>query len=284
VDCVRAGDFATAVFSQKSNFLWGVGQLVRAQKITVFGLVASFGAAAVAMVATHSLLAACVALVVGWAFAIALAQLSLGGYRGGKFSWALLKALWPNSLRTGIWRVAFACFYYLPVLIIVSRYGVELAGQYGFTIQVFLLLLAMAQIPIASVLPKLNAMALGPAHELCGFFCRRMRYQIILYLLCGIPLIILGPMILNLIHARTTLLATPMLAFLFVHFFFETHRHTHVMITNAFNHLDYWKVDVLSALAMLLGGCCLLGHYPSGFIWAGWECGVVRQLPCGGPP
>lgn len=254
------------MFSQRSNFLQGVGRLVLAQQLTTIALLLSFGAATVVMVVSHSLLYSCAALGAGWAAALFLVEIFIGEHRAGRFEAGLLSTLWPNTLRMGILRLAFASFYYLPVLLIAARLGVETAGSYGFTVQVCLLLTALAQLPIASWLPQLNALVVsGPAENLREDFCKKIRQTMALYLAGAFVLVAVGPFLLKLLHAKTELLELPMLAFLAAHFFFEEHRNNHVMVANAFNRLDFWKVDVASALILFGGAVFILGSAP---FWA----------------
>ena len=216
------GTAVQLVIGQRYNFLQGVGRLVEAQQLQVLGLLLSCGGAAAVLFLSGSFLAMCGAFAVGSLFQLATYTIKLRNYSGGRPTGALWKAAWPNSWRAGLSRLGIAAIYQLPTLVISSVMGVVVGGRYGFTVQVCLLLTALAQLPLAAIYPRINELsAHGDLSELKRLFFKKLRQTLILYILLGILLVLFGPTLLSLIRSRTSLLSPSLLTALVLFLFRE---------------------------------------------------------------
>ena len=268
--CYAVGVALQLMVSQRYNFLQGVGRLVKAQKIMVVGALLSWGGAALALLLTSSLLWACAAWAAGSLLQLVLYIFSLGGFKGGKLELNLLATLWPNCWRGGLSRLSFTLAYNLPTLVIAETLGVIAAGQYGFTMQVFLFINAIAQLPITAANPRVNELAArGELPTLRGVFFQKIRQMFVLYALLIVGLLVTGPWILQLVHSKTHLLPLPLLAGLAAFFLLENHRNNHVILVWAFNHFPFWKYDIASGLAAVGGSFFVLkfAGLPGFILW-----------------
>lgn len=246
--------------SERYNFLQGVGRLVKAQRLFCVGVVLSFGVTAALIALSQSLLLGCALMALSWLMQYALFSFASRQFDGGRFSPTLLQHVWPNAWRTGLSRLSLAMIYYLPTLIVGRVAGVLMAGQYGFTVQLCHFLCALAQTPMTAVTPQLHEMAArGQNPALKKLFFGKLRRVVALYLALAVALVVLGPVLLQLIQARTTLLPLPLLVMVALFFFFELHRNNFILLVSAFNRFPFWKYDLLSGAAVIAGSFWALG-------------------------
>ncbi len=251
--CFAAG--LQLMVSQRYAYLQGAGRLLGAQKLFSFGILLTFGLAAVVLFITHSLFWGCSALAVGWLLQYILFTVACRRFKGGVWRGDLFQKLWPNSWRTGCSRLGQALIYHGPTLLMGRLLGVELAGPYGFSVQVGLFLTALAQIPMVAVLPHLHALtASGDLAALRSLFLKKIRQTLLGHTVFALSLLAAGPWALQLLSAKTHLLPLSALAALMAFFILENHRNNFVTLVSAFNEFPFWKYDVLSGVLAILGG------------------------------
>jgi hypothetical protein len=131
---------------------------------------------------------------------------------------------------------------------------VVIGGSYGFTVQICLFICAIAQLPLTAVFPKLNELAArGSLSELKRLFFKKTVQMMGIFILLGILLVLWGQGCLTLIHAKAKLQAGAALIGLIAFFFAENNRSNHMYIVGAFNRYPFWKYDLISAAAILIG-------------------------------
>lgn len=245
--------------SERYNYLQGVGRLVGAQQIFCVGVILSFGVTALFIALSQSLLLACVFMALSWLVQYLLFSWAARSFDGGRFSWQILRDVWPNAWRTGLSRASLAMIYYLPAVIVARVAGVVAGGQYGFTVQLCHFICALAQAPMTAVTPQLHEMAARKElPQLKRLFFGKLRRVLALYALFAVGLVAMGPALLQLIGARTTLLPGGLLAVVALFFFFELHRNNFVLLVSAFNRFPFWKYDLISGAAITGGSTAAL--------------------------
>jgi len=254
------GSYLCQMFiSLRFHFMQGVDQLPRAHAIMAIGVLLIFGLAAVVGYLSGSLMWLCVVLLLGNILHALVYTVCLRRYWFGRWDTQLLKAHWPNGLRAGVSRWSLSLIYHLPTIVISRLEGLALGGAYGFSAQICFFASTVAQLPFYASLPKINGLAGRRAlDELRVLFCQKSRYMLVLYALLAVGIVWAGPWVLELIQAKTRLLALGPLLALVGFFFFETHRSNHVMLVSAFNRFPFWKADLLTRLAIIIGGFFIL--------------------------
>lgn len=272
------GGFICQLFtSMRFHFMQGIDRLSLAQAVMGGGVLLIFPAAALAGFLTHQLWAICLIFALGSFLHLLAYEFLLRRYRGGQFDWQLLKAHMPNGLRAGVSKLSLSLIYHLPTVLISRLQGLALGGAYGFTVQICFFMATVAQLPIHASLPQINRLAaLGDITKLRKLFVQKSGYMVALYALMGIALVLVGPPLLALIGAKTTLLGTGALIAMVFFFFLEAHRTNHVMLVSAFNRFPFWKADALTGVVVLAGAYLILSQLSLGaFIAWMFICGLA---------
>lgn len=169
------------------------------------------------------------------------------------FNWDIIKVLWPNA-----WRMAGASagtFLILQAntLICSAVLGLQATGSYGLSFQVSLLLLSLSSVWVHVKLPLINQWrAQGRTEEVARLFARRVQLSLLTFVTGAVSTLLLGPWLLGLVHARTTLLPLPALALMLLIALLEMHHSLYACLVFTENHNPFLKPALLSGAFILV--------------------------------
>lgn len=163
----------------------------------------------------------------------------------------LTNILWGSSWRLGL--VQFGSFLILRgnLFIAATFLGLSTAASYGLTLQIAMLIAAIASQLTSLQLPKMNAMqAIGNRNELLRLYSSSVVVGAMLVLLGFLSLIILGDWILTFFNSKTPLLTIDLLAIMGIVILLEVHHSTSATYLTTCNDVPFLRASIVSGLAV----------------------------------
>jgi hypothetical protein len=180
----------------------------------------------------------------------------------GQLDWPLLKVLWPNVWRQGAAALGAYGIIQANTLICSACLGLGVTAMYGFSLQILMVLFQFSQVWVQAQMPLINQRrATGDLAWVSALFARRVRRFVLTYWTGGFALITLGPWLLNLIHAKTTLLPQEQLACLALILFLEAHHSLYATLVLGENYNPFLWPAILSGLGVVGASLWLTPQY-----------------------
>lgn len=222
--------FLPALFVNTTAGMWhpllfGVNRVRLGQQIFVWALIANYvvvlaglllGAGLFAPVAGYLLMGLISRLIAQSKFT-ALTQAKTYAATA-RWSRELLAALWPTAWRTGVVTLGIYATLNLGTLICAGYLGPRVTASYGLSLQLAAAAVSLATAFVAVKTPLIAQMRTRNANRRIGdIVISRMRMFYATFLMLALAAIFLGePVLHDLLHSRTPLLPTPILAALLI--------------------------------------------------------------------
>lgn len=258
--------FLFAVLVNIVNAVWhplltGINQVRLGNQIFVWGLLSNYFLTCAGLVAGFGLFAPvsgylAMGLVTRGLSRLYFNRLSRAHEYAAKASWSshLLRVLWPTAWRSGVVTLGIYVTVHASTLICSVYLGLEATGSFGLSMQ---LALAAGSIASAFFLVKLpiiaQLFARGNRRQIADIVFSRIRWFWLSYAALTAAAVLFGePVLRDLFHSKTSLLATPLFIALFVVMGLEGHHAIFRETTVASNQNPFATPVVVSAAVIAL--------------------------------
>jgi O-antigen/teichoic acid export membrane protein len=255
------GNLLNFYFGYLNAFLHGRGDLVQSNQVIICARLTNLVVGAAALAAGAGLLGLGLATLVSavasrWLAAHhlkarAAAQPSSPTSRERRDQ--LVKVIWHNASRFGIVLLGLFMTTRANVLIASSGLGLAAAAGYGLTVQLLLVLQALASVPLNLALPGLNALRVQARRD---ELYRRFGLTLALGLSIGaagsVALVLLGAPVLAAIGSRTTLPQTGVVALMALVFLLELNHGICANLISTSNTVSFAKAYLVTGCAIVL--------------------------------
>ncbi|MDR2475038.1 MAG: hypothetical protein LBD45_04190 [Bacteroidales bacterium] len=165
----------------------------------------------------------------------------------------ILKAIYPNALKSGLTSVG-AFFVQKSAIIIGSLYlSLDVIASYGITVQIVGIIAGIAMVYFSTYLPKLVQYRIQNNNdEIKRIYLKSSLFSFSIYIAGGIGLLVSGDWTLNLIGSKTPLLNTSLVAIILLIQLLESNHSIAGGILTSKNEVPYFKA------ALFAGGFTLL--------------------------
>jgi O-antigen/teichoic acid export membrane protein len=191
----------------------------------------------------------------------------------------LTNILWGSSWRLGL--VQFGSFLILRgnLFIAATFLGLSTAASYGLTLQIAMLIAAIASQLTSLQLPKMNSMqAIGNRNELLKLYSSSVVAGAMLVLFGFLSLIVLGDWILMFFNSKTPLLPIDLLTIMGVVILLEVHHSTSATYLTTCNDVPFLRASLVSGLAVALFSFVLVKWGGLGVVGLIAGQGIVQAL------
>ena len=197
---------------------------------------------------------------------------------------SLVKTLWPNSWRTGLYYFSGYIATYGSTFLCLIFLGLGANAAYGLSMQLITISSTMASVWVQVKWPKTYQMlASGECIAVKEMIQPRFRLMIVTYLLAGIIVMLLGPHILEMLHQagwtrHQAIVDQPWLTLLFIVGLLELHQTFWNMIIIAGNRLPFLWPSVITSTFSFLAALAMLqitSYEIGAFALAPLLCGCV---------
>lgn len=176
--------------------------------------------------------------------------------------WGLLVTLWPMSWRSGLTGLGAYLILSFGTLICSATGGLAVTASYGLSMQCVSALSGLSAIWVMVKAPEIIRLrALGKLDTIASLFAIRVRIALLFYLAGTVALLVAGPALLSLIHAKSDLLERPALALMLLIMGLEMHHALFGMLVTSENHNPFVIPALASGLCVALGGWLLAPHF-----------------------
>lgn len=165
----------------------------------------------------------------------------------------LTNILWGSSWRLGLVQLGAFLIQRGNLFIAATFLGLSTAASYGLTMQVAMLIAAIASQLTNLQLPKMNAMqAVGNRDELIRLYSSSVFTGLFVVIFSFLVLTLFGDDILNLFNSKTNLLSPGLLAIMGLVVLFEVHHGISASYLTTFNHVPFLLASLISGTAVAL--------------------------------
>lgn len=246
--------------SRWSFVLQGLNEVARAKRIDLFiGVIRLFGIAVV-ILANLGVLAVVIVMLISSILNLIITRRSVililrqnGINKDNEiFDPEMLKRLWPSTWRMGIIGWGVYLIFYGSSLVISQIPDVKLIASYLLTFQIVTLLYRFATTPALVYQPQVAAaMSTGDLARVNTLTFKIIRYSLGMYLIGGVLIYFFGNNILQLINAKSQILAGNILLIMLVTYLFEIHQSIHAGIYITTNHVPFMIPILLSGIIIV---------------------------------
>ena len=163
----------------------------------------------------------------------------------------LTNILWGSSWRLGL--VQFGAFLIQRgnLFIAATFLGLSTAASYGLTLQISMLIAAIASQLTSLQLPKMNSMqAIGNRNELLKLYSSSVVAGIVIVSCAFLTLMLFGDWVLASFNAKTPLLSLDLLAVFGIVILFEVHHSTSATYLTTCNDVPFLRASLVSGVAV----------------------------------
>ena len=267
-----AGSFLNMTAALWPALLSGVNGVRQGQQIVVVSQLLNYGLIAFGLLNHWGLWAMVVGnFAAGWAarvlgrecfLRLVGAELRLQAHR---WQPELIRTLWPAAWRLGLVSVGGFMVTQANTLVCSEVLGLETTAAYGLSAQLVMLLAGLSGVWVQVKLPLINQLrAQGRLADIAPLFAGRMRLAVVTFLAGAVVIFWVAPWGLKLIHARTPLLAAPLLATLLVIRFLEMHHSLYGGLVLSENQNPFVKPSLISGVLIVV---LSLGLTPEFGLW-----------------
>ena len=173
-----------------------------------------------------------------------------------------IKLLMPNAVRLGF--IAIGTYFIMRASTIIATMflGLSDSASYIFTLQVIGILSSITNSVISAYMPQLNRLAFENKEKQIEMFAFVNVLTIVLFIVVGMCVLWLGPVILVFLGSKVTLLLTPeFLLLLFIYLLDIQHGNFAALITTG-NNIPFLKSAVFSGIGVVFISYCSMkfGH------------------------
>ncbi len=267
-----AGGFLNMTAALWPALLAGVNGVRQGQQIIVVSQLVNYGLIAFGLLNQWGIWAMVAGnFAAGWASRIlgrdCFLRLAGEGLRLKAHGWQpeLIRTLWPPAWRMGLVSVGAFLALQADTLICSAILGLQATASFGLSLQLVMMLVSLSGVWVQVKLPLINQLrAQGRNVEIARLFSARMRLTVLTFLAGALAILWLAPWGLELIHARTPLLATPLLAAFLIIRLLEMHHSLYGSLVLTENQNPFVKPSLISgALIVVLS----LGVTPVFGMW-----------------
>ena len=167
----------------------------------------------------------------------------------------VMKIMTPNSIKIGIATVGIF-FVNQAVMFIAPLYlSLEVMASFGTTKQMIDIIVSLGGIWLGTYYPKITLYRVNNDTEgVKRLYLKAKINMIASFAICGLGLMIVGPILLDLIHSKTQLLPTAMIAVFLLISFLEANHSMAITLLLTKNEVKFVKAVILSGIAVV----CLL--------------------------
>lgn len=259
-------------------FLSGINQVQKGQQLLALGLVVNYAIVLLGLwlgIGVWSLVLGYLAMslvVRGFGLWIVRRQLEKAGWDGGgRPRTTLIKTLWGNSWRTGVYSAGAMMTREGPVYLSGIFLPSAVTASLGIAMHMTRLVRQLAMIWVRVKMPWIQQKwVTNEISLLLKTFYSRVAIGTATYIAGALGIVILGPLLLEFTQSDVSMLPILPLGLLLVFFLIENFRSFFAQLVISTNVVPFWKSWILSGITAMVAGGWVARHYDLTVFLAAW--------------
>ena len=166
---------------------------------------------------------------------------------------AVINAISPNAFKYGITSLGGFMIQKSSVFIGSMFIALSAIASFGITKQLFDIIIAVANITLVTYLPQITNLRIeGDNKRIKEIFLKGILISNIVYLIAGLSLIILGPIILSFIGSNTELVSLRVMMAMFISSFIGLNAGISGAVISTRNEIPFMKPSIYSGIATVI--------------------------------